>query len=219
LVVQGDVGGPCFRGFATVVMLYSGPRTPRPLFVARPLSKVERDRSGRLLAYRDHTWGRHEWSTLLAHRYLAGTVGPELTFCTLGWLGIDGRLAHFGLLVRDGVFKYAESVDFLTYLEADGTSHRGGEVMFHMPDGEAVTLRPRLVDSVLHEHGGEGGAALSAVDSICIVEYDGMRGFGNLEITNNAKNGADPVRAVNRAAADNGLSRRPWNIADGSVLE
>jgi hypothetical protein len=171
------------------------------------------------LAYRDHSWGRREWSTLLAHRYLAGTVGPEFTFCTLGWLGIDGRLAHFGLLIRDGVFQYAECVDFLTYLEPDGTSHRAGVVTFHMPDGEAVTLRPKLVDAVLHEHGGEGGAALSAVDSICIVEYNGMRGFGNFEITNNAKNGADPVRAVTRAVAENGLSRRTWRIAEGGALE
>jgi hypothetical protein len=166
------------------------------------------------LAYRDHSWGRREWPTLLAHRYLGGTVGPELTFCTLGWLGIDGRVANFGLLVRDGVFTYAKAVDFLTYLEPDGTSHRGGEVTFTMPDGEVVTLRPQLVDAVLHEHGGESGAALSAVDSICIVEYEGRRGFGNFEITNNAKNGSDRVRVVTRAVSENGLGRRDWRFPE-----
>ena len=160
------------------------------------------------LAYRDHSWGRREWPTLLAHRYLGGTVGPELTFCTLGWLGIDGRISQFGLIVRGGVFEYAESVDYVTYLELDGTSHRGGRVSFNMPGGEVITLEPRLIDAVLHEHGGEGGAALSAVDSICTLEYEGLQGFGNLEITNNAKNGSDRVRAVTRAVSENGLSRR-----------
>lgn len=165
------------------------------------------------LAYRDHSWGRREWPTLLAHRYFGGTIGPELTFCTLGWLGIDGTLTSFGLLIRNGVFQYAKSVDHLTYLEPDGTSHRGGEVTFHMPDGEVVALKPTLVDAVLHEHGGPGGAALSAVDSICIVEYEGKRGFGNFEITNNAKNGADRVRIVTRAVSENGLGTRDWSFA------
>ena len=64
------------------------------------------------------------------------------------------------LLVRNGVFTYAKAVDFLTYLEPDGTSHRGGEVTFTMPDGEVVTLRPKLVDAVLHEHGGESECGL-----------------------------------------------------------
>jgi hypothetical protein len=160
------------------------------------------------LAYRDHSWGRRDWPTLLTHRYLGGTVGPELTFCTLSWLGTDGRLSSFGLLIRNGVCQYARSVDFLVYLESDGTSHRGGEVTFHMYDGEIVTLRPVLVDAVLHEHGGEGGAALSAIDSICVVEYAGRRGFGDLEITNNPKNGSDRVPLVTGAVAQDGLSRR-----------
>ena len=163
------------------------------------------------LAYRDHSWGRREWPTLLAHRYLAGTVGPEFTFCSLAWLGIDGRISSFGLIIRDGVFEYAESVDFLTYLEPDGTSHRGGEVSFHMRDGETIVIHPVLVDAVLHEHGGDSGAALSAIDSVCVIEYQGQRGFGNLEITNNAKNGADRVRSVTRAICENGLSRRDWS--------
>ena len=160
------------------------------------------------LAYRDHSWGRREWPKLLAHRYFAGTVGPELTFCTLGWLGSDGRISQFGLIIRDGVYEYAESVDYLTYMELDGTSHRGGRVSFHMPGGEVITLEAQLIDAVLHEHGGEGGAALSAIDSICTVEYEGLSGFGNLEITNNAKNGEDRVAAVIGAVAENGLSRR-----------
>ena len=164
------------------------------------------------LAYRDHSWGRREWPTLLAHRYLGGTLGPELTFCTLGWLGVDGRQSSFGLIIRNGVFEYAESVDFVTYLEPDGTSHRGGEVTFTMRDGEVIALKPVLVDAVLHEHGGDAGAALSAVDSVCVIEHGGLRGFGNLEITNNAKNGSDRVRAVTRAVSQNGLSRRDWSF-------
>ena len=138
---------------------------------------------------------------MLAHRYLAATVGPELTVCTLGWLGVDGRMANFGVVVRNGVFEYAESVDYITFMEPDGPSHRGGEVTFQMRDGATIALRPEIVDAVLHEYGGPGGAALSAVDSVRIVEYDGLRGFGNLEITNNAKDGSDRVRAVVRAVS------------------
>jgi hypothetical protein len=43
-------GGPGVRGFATVGHAHiRGLGTPRPLFVARPLSKVERGRRGRVL--------------------------------------------------------------------------------------------------------------------------------------------------------------------------
>ena len=151
------------------------------------------------LSYRDHSWGRREWRTLLSHRYFAGTVGPAFTCCTIHWQGLDGKVSHFGLIVRDGHAVYAERVDFLTYMEADGTTHRGGAIKFYMPGGEIIEVNPRLVDAMLNHHGGDDDAAIAAVDSICIFEYRGMTGFGDLEITNNPRNGSrrinDPVRA------------------------
>ena len=50
LVVCGWRGGPGMLGFATVVMLIFGGWDPRPLFVARPLSIVERGRPGGTVA-------------------------------------------------------------------------------------------------------------------------------------------------------------------------
>jgi hypothetical protein len=164
------------------------------------------------LAYRDHSWGRRDWPTLLAHRYLGGTVGPELTFCSLTWLGTDGTLTSFGVVNRNGTFEQAESVDFLTYMEPDGTTHRGGKVTFHMPGGEDISIQLTLVDAVLHEHGGESGHAISAVDSICIMQYQGITGMANLEISNNPRNGSNRVPAANRAIAEDGLSQRDWSF-------
>jgi hypothetical protein len=170
------------------------------------------------LSYRDHSWGRREWSTLLAHRYFAGTTGPEFTCCTIHWLSPDGSISHFGLVIRDGVAVYADSVDFLTFMEADGTTHRGGVVTFHMPGGEAIEVQLSLVDAMVNEHGGETQAAIAATDGLCLFTHNGKTGFGDLEITNNPRNGADRVKATQRAVNANGLTSRPQRPADPSAL-
>ena len=174
----------------------------------------ERHATIEALSYRDHSWGRREWGTLLSHRYFAGTTGPDFTCCTIHWQGPDGKLSHFGLVIRQGVSTYAERVDFLTYMETDGTTHRGGVIKFFMPGGEVIEIRARLVDAMLNHHGGDDAAAIAAVDSICLFEYGGKTGFGDFEITNNPRQGSRRINAPLRAFDGDGLGQRDWELLE-----
>ena len=155
------------------------------------------------LCYRDHSWGRREWSTLLSHRWIAGSCGPGLTFNAASWHGVDGSLRSFGIVVRDGVISYA-SVDILVFMEIDACTHRGGIVTFKLPDGETIRLTPQVVDGALTLHNN-----IACVDQICTVEYRGMKGFCDFETTTNPRAGSGPIKALIGATMEPGLSRRP----------
>ncbi len=159
------------------------------------------------LCYRDHSWGKRDWSSLLSHRWIAGTCGPELTFNAASWHGVDGSLRSFGIVVRDGVVTYADTVDLLVFMETDATTHRGGIAAFDLPDGERlrIDIRPPI-GGALTTHNG-----VACIDELCEFEYRGSAGFCDLEITTNPRGGTGGVSALVRATAENGLSRRPWS--------
>jgi hypothetical protein len=152
--------------------------------------------------HRDHSWGPRRWDTLLTHRWVSGTFGPMLSFGSVAWHGTDGSLLRVGYLVRDGEIAYAD-VDVVVHMEADGMTHRGGEVTWRTADGGVLTLRPRAVDGVLSEHRG-----VACVDTLCRVEHDGMVGACDFEISTNPRNGRGPVLTALLAVAEDGLTKR-----------
>jgi hypothetical protein len=155
------------------------------------------------LCHRDHSWGIRRWDTLLNHRWVSGSVGPQLCFGSTVWHGSDGSLATVGYVVRDGEITYADDVDVVVFLEPDGISHRGGTVTWYLAGGEELRVDCELVDGVLNQHHG-----VAWIDGICRVRHDGRQGSCDLEISTNPRNGSGPVTLALKAVADDGLTTR-----------
>lgn len=159
------------------------------------------------LCHRDRSWGIRRWDTLLNHRWVPGTVGPELSFGSIAWHGVDGSTRTFGYVVRDGEVVRAEEVDVAVTFEVDGLTYRRGEVRWRFADGEELTLTCVPIDGVVSEHHG-----VACVDALCEIELEGRRGFCDLEVSTNPRGGAGPVTAALRAALADGLSHRPSGL-------
>ncbi|WP_205698870.1 hypothetical protein [Conexibacter sp. SYSU D00693] len=156
------------------------------------------------LGHRDRSWGVRRWDTLLDHRWVPGTVGPELSFGCISWHGVDGSLRQFGYVVREGEVVHAEAVDVVVELEADGLTYRGGTSVLRLPGGEELVVRARPYGATVSEHHG-----VACVDAICEVEVDGRRGFCDLEVSTNPRAGRGPVTTALRANLADGISGVP----------
>ncbi|MGE4426656.1 MAG: hypothetical protein AB7G37_09420 [Solirubrobacteraceae bacterium] len=155
------------------------------------------------LCHRDRSWGVRRWDTLLNHRWIPGTFGPDLSFGSIAWHGIDGTIRQFGYVVRDGVVTHAEQVDITVVLEADGTTYRAGRGVWTLPGGEEFVIDCEPYDALLFEHHNVGD-----VDAICELVRDGRRGFCDLAVSTNPRAGHGPITAALRATSVDGLSRR-----------
>jgi hypothetical protein len=153
--------------------------------------------------HRDHSWGIRKTATLLSHRWVSGTFGPELSFGSTVWHAADNSFVKVGYVVRDGEITIAEDVDVVTWLEADGFTHRGGVVTWYLPGGEELRLECELIDAVV----GELHSA-TFVDALCRTEWAGGVGVCDFEISNNARNGVAVPRLALAANSADGFSRR-----------
>ncbi len=159
------------------------------------------------MAYRDHSWGKRDRSTMLSHRWIAGTIGPELTFNATAWHGTDGSLQTYGIVCRHGEIAYATKVDIVVFMEIDALTHRGGILSMTLESGEIIELHPKLVDGFLTKHHNTG-----VVDALCEVEWNGRMGFCDFEISTNPRAGTGPIAGLVRATREQGLSRRDWSL-------
>jgi hypothetical protein len=159
------------------------------------------------MAYRDHSWGKRDRSTMLSHRWIAGTVGPELTFNATAWHATDGSLQTYGIVCRRGEIAYARHVDIVVFMEIDAVSHRGGVLTMTLENGEVIELRPTLVDAFLTQHHNTG-----VIDALCEVEWNGRRGFCDFEISTNPRAGTAPIPSLVRATRAQGISMRDWTL-------
>lgn len=155
------------------------------------------------LCHRDRSWGIRRWDTLLNHRWVPGTFGPELSFGSIAWHGVDGTVRQFGYVVRNGEVVHALDVDTVVHMEPDGTTYRGGTVKWTLPGDEELVIECAPVDAVLNEHHG-----IACVDAFCEVEHEGRLGFCDLEVSTNPRAGAGPITAALRATNVDGLSKR-----------
>jgi hypothetical protein len=155
------------------------------------------------LCHRDRSWGIRRWNTLLNHRWVPGTFGPELSFGSIAWHGVDGTVRQFGYVVRDGTVIRALDVDIAVVMEPDGTTYRGGTATWTLPGDERLVIECAPIDGVLSEHHG-----VACVDAFCEVEHQGRLGFCDLEVSTNPRGGTGPVTAALRATSVDGVSRR-----------
>lgn len=155
------------------------------------------------LCHRERSWGLRRWDTLLNHRWIPGTVGPELSFGSIAWHAVDGTIRQYGYVVRDGEVVRAEEVEIVVHMEPDGATYRGGTAVWTFAGGETLELAPRPYDAIVFGHHG-----VVSIDAICPIEIDGRRGFCDLEVSTNPRAGTAPLTAAMRANMTDGLSRR-----------
>jgi hypothetical protein len=156
------------------------------------------------LYHRDHSWGTRHWDTIRAHRWVAGTCGPELSFIALTWYSRDGRLGRDAFVNRHGESTMATAVDVVAWVELDGTSTRGGTLRLELEDGSTVALEAHAVDGIVSTHRG-----IACVDTISRVRTDsGLTGFCDFETTHNSQLGTEPLALAVAAGLENGLSER-----------
>jgi len=153
--------------------------------------------------HRDHSWGIRKWNGALAvHRWVSGVIGPDLAFGSITWLGPEGPLTRGGYVVEDGNVRVADSADVVTWLESDGVTHRGGELVLTFGNQEQRFVC-RALDGWVNVHHD-----VAWVDELCAVDHEGRTGYCDFEISNNVRMGSAPVRVALRAADTNGLTSR-----------
>lgn len=154
------------------------------------------------LGYRDHSWGRRNWTSLLSHRWVAGTIGRELTFCAASWQAVDGSLTSFAFVARNGVAEHAAKVDIVANMEIDATTNRGGTVKITLSDGEEITIvATPAIPGFMAENNG-----IICIDQICTFELNGKTGFCDFETTTNPRGGQDTVASVVNGSDQSGIS-------------
>lgn len=155
------------------------------------------------LSFRDRGWGVREWDFLLAHRWIAGTLGPDMSFLALSYCGADDSMASFGWVVRGDTVTYARSTDIVTYTEIDGMVNRGGQVGFVLTTGEELVIDCTPVAPtpfICQHHDG-----ICSTDVLCQARCGDLVGFCDFETTNNIMAGRrQPSKLVN-AIMENGL--------------
>ena len=154
------------------------------------------------LCHRDHSWGPRRWDQLLSHRWVSGTIGPELSFGSMAWHAADNSTVAIGYVVRDGELTLATSVDVVAHMEIDALTHRGGEITWNLADGSSLHARCTVVDGVV-----TGNHGVVWVDSLCEVTLDdGRTGYCDFELSTNPRAGTREVGLAVRAALHNGWS-------------
>ena len=160
--------------------------------------------------HRDHSWGPRKVDTLICHRWLAGSVGPQLSWSVIAWLSKDGELLTRGYVVRDGVQTMADSVDLIPFCEPDGITHRGGWGQLHLPGEQPLTIRADYVDGLMFGLGPEepdNAPAYYGLNGLCRANIAGQPvGFTNFEMSNNARQGRAIPPVALRATQQDGLS-------------
>jgi hypothetical protein len=149
------------------------------------------------LAFRDHGWGIRYWDSLVSHRWIAGTFGPDFTILAVSILPTDDNLVSFGCVIRDNTLTYAK-VDIVTYMECDSLTHRGGHLRMELTTGEVMEI-----EAVPLQKGAVSWMAdtMSTTDTICKLIYGDRVGICDFEISTN------PGRGSHRAmAAVNGIT-------------
>ncbi|HEY2832951.1 MAG TPA: propanediol utilization protein [Sporichthyaceae bacterium] len=154
------------------------------------------------LCHRDHSWGPRRWDMLLSHRWVSGSLGPELSFGSMAWHAIDDSTVSIGYIVREGELILAESVDIVTFMETDAMTHRGGILTLNLPGGEQLRAHCTVVNGVVTTNHG-----VYWVDSLCEVTMDdGRTGFCDFEISTNPRAGTREVKVAKHAAINDGWS-------------
>jgi hypothetical protein len=160
------------------------------------------------MAFRDRSWGPRDYGAITAHRWFAGTLGPDLTFSAFALLMPNGHLHRDGIVVENGMVHRASDVDIVIHQEADGFSHRGGTLRLRFDAREDLVVSASAIDGMAFPI---ANGTVYSIDTLCVAEIGGRVGFCNVEASNNVqkvldKGGTVPLSLA--AAIEDGLTRR-----------
>jgi len=151
---------------------------------------------------RDHGWGHRNLYTMLSHRYVSGTFGPDFNFAA--WAihnGVNDTVETFGWVTRGDTVIFPKDIDILAYTEIDSASTRGGRITFVLPDEEVITCElvaaaPGLMN-YFHN--------MPNLNTLCVARCNGREGAGMFESSSNFHQGNRPPGKMLRGLVGDGF--------------
>ena len=158
-------------------------------------------------AFRDHGWGIRHWEKIMVYRWVVGVFDANLTVFAMTFLSPDGTLSRFGLVKKGDKLIAAKQVDIVTYIEADGFTHRGGRVRLLLATDEVMEFEcEALQKGTVNSHHGN-----TWLDTFCKMTCGDKIGVCDFEIANRAFQGTTLPVCLERAVMTNGLHSAPQN--------
>ncbi|MET0987243.1 MAG: hypothetical protein ABW034_17760 [Steroidobacteraceae bacterium] len=152
-------------------------------------------------AFRDHGWGIRHWDKIMVYRWVVGVFDATLSVFAMTFLSPDGTMSSFGLVSKDNKLIRAEKVDIVTYIEADGFTHRGGHVKLKLATGEVMDLECEILQKgTVNSHHGN-----TWLDTFCKMTWGNKVGVCDFEIANRPFQGTRKPVCLQKAIAENGL--------------
>lgn len=163
------------------------------------------------MGHRDHAWGPREHVDFLNNRWIAGTVGPALSFSCMTVQHQGGGYMKAAWIVRDGKVEFAQDVNTAAIVLADGMSTIGGWTEVILDSGERIVIETEVIDGIVsssHAPNGGPGSSPAGVEAIAKARWNGHEGMCDFNINVNALGGSDPVSQLMLANHTDGLSQR-----------
>jgi hypothetical protein len=162
--------------------------------------------------HRDHSWGPREHIVIRNNRWIAGTVGPALSF-SLSTVQFDNGEYFKGYwLVRAGKSETVKDINTVAMVLADGVSAIGGWTDVLLESGERIRIEAETIDGIVtssHLPNGGPGSTPAGVEAISIARWNGHEGFCDFNINVNGLGGEKAVTKLMLANHTMGLSQRP----------
>jgi hypothetical protein len=156
------------------------------------------------LYHRDQSWGVRNWLNRKTHRWFNGVFGPDLSFCLLTFHGQSDQIMRIGYVVRDGIVHYSTKVDVIPFMEPDGATHRGGVAEIILDDGERLEFSATPICKGFYAY--RSGSAI--FESPCRDEHEGRIGYGDFEISENARAGLSAFGVLVNSIPTDGMFAR-----------
>lgn len=128
-------------------------------------------------AYQDHSWGPRHWGSVLAHRWLWATFGPDL-FCSAFTFTTPRGRVDFGYVYDGGEFRGISRVDTGARTGDDGISPSGCDARLWTADGRGyhITGSCEVTSVTSHDEG------FFVCDGMTVFECGGRLGTGIFEV-------------------------------------
>ena len=167
------------------------------------------------MGVRDHGWGHRNLATMHSHRYVAGTFGPDFTFCA--WAihnGVNDSIEAFGWVVKDtDTVVFAKDIDIVTYAEIDSASTRGGHITMQLADGDVLDCELTAVAPGVYNH-----FHIANNNTLCRASCNGRDGAGMFESWMNYHQGTRPPGKLQSALWENGFHPAPFASGETGAL-
>lgn len=159
------------------------------------------------LAHRDRSWGNRHASAPMMHRYrmYSGTCGEALSFASFYLDFNEDQPISMGFVDRSGVQEDIVNLRVAVTFDYDGLSPIGSIGIMTLASGEKLRIEGKVVQGFLTPL---PGVMNHSQDNISTFEYDGHKGFLDLELSTNPGRGSyTPGQAdTSLLAVDAGLS-------------